>query len=271
VDEVEVRTVKTIVGVGEVGVRAVDALSKRGFDSEHWRGSFEFITIDESGSPRRLDSNAPIESLGSVFADSIAVILLVGAEDTIQELALNTAKAAKDKAEYVVAFVVSYTATSGIIDIVDLVVHVQEQHFRKPQSELGVADVLIAGARAICSMSAGKSVVCVDLADLKKVFSNREPATIGVACATGQNRVEKAASKAVASLGANLRDSRSVYVSICCSSVTLLELHEVFSKIQDAANEDAEVMWAWMHGTPDSSLEVTLLAGDGHTETGIEG
>lgn len=126
-------------------------------------------------------------------------------------------------------------------------------------------EVLLQAVQGVTDLINGQGEVNVDFADVRKVMAGRGVALMGMGRATGEHKTVEAAQKAISS---PLLDDVSIVGAMWVlinitgnSSLTLYEIHEAASLIQEEAHEDAEVYWGWVI---DESLEdevrVTVVA-----------
>jgi cell division protein FtsZ len=106
----------------------------------------------------------------------------------------------------------------------------------------------------------------VDFNDVKTVMGEQGRAMMGTASASGHDRANVAATKAVASPlldGVNLAGARGILINISATKATLKarETREVVSVIRDCASEDATVIYGFVYDeTLGDDMRVTVVA-----------
>ncbi len=131
-------------------------------------------------------------------------------------------------------------------------------------------DVLLQAVRGISDVISVAGLVNVDFADVRTVMAGRGMALMGTGCASGQNRATEAAELAINSPlleEASIRGARGVLFNITGGAdLTLFEVNEASSIIQEAAEDDAEIIFgAVMDPSMGETLKVTVIA------TGFQG
>jgi cell division protein FtsZ len=127
-------------------------------------------------------------------------------------------------------------------------------------------NILTTAARGISEIITKPGLVNVDFEDVKTVMMNSGVAIMGVGVAEGEGRATKAIDAALASPLLDENDiygSRGIllYISSGAKEVTMDEVSQITDYVQQAANNDTEIIWGVCH---DDSLEdevsVTLIA-----------
>lgn len=127
-------------------------------------------------------------------------------------------------------------------------------------------NILATAARGISEIITKPGLVNVDFEDVKTVMMNSGVAIMGVGVAEGEGRATKAIDAALASPLLDENDiygSRGIllYISSGTKEVTMDEVSQITDYVQQAANNDTEIIWGVCH---DDSLEdevsVTLIA-----------
>jgi len=106
--------------------------------------------------------------------------------------------------------------------------------------------VLMQGVAGISDLITTPGTVNVDFADVKAVMSNTGSALMGIGSARGEGRALKAAEMAVSSplLESSIDGAKGVLLSIAAGSDLLLhEVSAAANLIQEAADEDANIIW----------------------------
>jgi cell division protein FtsZ len=106
--------------------------------------------------------------------------------------------------------------------------------------------VLMQGVAGISDLITTPGTVNVDFADVKSVMSNTGSALMGIGSARGENRARIAAEMAITSplLESSIDGAKGVLLSIAAGSDLLLhEVSAAATLIQEAAAEDANIIW----------------------------
>lgn len=134
-------------------------------------------------------------------------------------------------------------------------------------------NILATAARGISEIITKPGLVNVDFEDVKTVMINSGNAIMGIGVAEGEGRATKAIDAALASPLLDETDiygARGIllYISSGSKEVTMDEVSQITDYVQQAANNDTEIIWGVCH---DDSLEdevsVTLIATGLQTET----
>ena len=135
-------------------------------------------------------------------------------------------------------------------------------------------DVLRQSVQGISQLITMPGVVNLDFADLTTIMSNSGSALIGIGEASGEKAPVNAAKAAINSplLETNIQGARSVLINIMGSeeALTMLEVNEASTTIQEAADADAEIMWGMsVDESLGDTVRVTIIATrfDGESET----
>ena len=135
-------------------------------------------------------------------------------------------------------------------------------------------DVLRQSVQGISQLITMPGVVNLDFADLTTIMSNSGSALIGIGEAAGEKAPVNAAKAAINSplLETNIQGARSVLINIMGSeeALTMLEVNEASTTIQEAADADAEIMWGMsVDESLGDTVRVTIIATrfDGESET----
>lgn len=120
-------------------------------------------------------------------------------------------------------------------------------------------EVLLYAVRSISDLIISSGHVNVDFADVKTVMSEKGMAIMGVGIGSGEGRAIDAAQKAISSPlleDISIHGAKGVLINVTgSSSMTLHEVHEASSLIQEQAHEDARVIWGLVF---DDSMEDTV-------------
>lgn len=158
-------------------------------------------------------------------------------------------------------------------DSVDALIVISNNKLREIYGNLSLTaafshadNVLATAARGISEIITKPGVVNVDFEDVKTVMKDSGVAIMGIGVASGEGRAMKAIDAALSSPLLNDNDiygARGVllYISSGTKEVTMDEVSEIISYVQQASNNDTEIIWGLCQ---DESLEdevsVTLIA-----------
>lgn len=134
-------------------------------------------------------------------------------------------------------------------------------------------NVLTTGAKSIAEIITVSSHVNVDFEDVKTVMKNSGAAVMGSAVANGENRALTAAEEAICSSlldNTDILGAKKILLSMVSGSeaeLTVKELNQITSYIQDKAGDEAEVIWGeGIEAELGDSIRVTIIAtGFDHT------
>ncbi|MGB3302961.1 MAG: cell division protein FtsZ [Gordonia sp. (in: high G+C Gram-positive bacteria)] len=107
-------------------------------------------------------------------------------------------------------------------------------------------EVLLNGVQGITDLITTPGLINVDFADVKGVMSDAGSALMGIGAARGEGRARKAAESAINSplLEASMEGARGVLLSIAGGSdLGLFEINDAASQVQEAAHEDANIIF----------------------------
>lgn len=126
-------------------------------------------------------------------------------------------------------------------------------------------DVLLQAVKGVSDLINFDGVVNVDFADVRTVMAAKGVALMGVGFGTGEHRTVDAASKAVSSPlldEVSIHGATSVLINITGpSSLTMYEVNEASTLIQEEIHEDANVIWGWVvDDSLDNAARVTVIA-----------
>jgi cell division protein FtsZ len=125
-------------------------------------------------------------------------------------------------------------------------------------------DLLRQGVQGISDLITTPGLVSLDFADVKTIMMNRGYAHMGIGKASGENRAEDAAQRAIQSplLETSIDGAKGVLLNVCGSSdLGLFEINAAAEMVQKAASPDANIIFG---AVIDESLEdevvVTVIA-----------
>ncbi len=134
-------------------------------------------------------------------------------------------------------------------------------------------EVLLQAVRGISDLITVSGLINLDFADVRTIMSEMGMAIMGAASATGESRAEEAARRAIASPlleDISIRGAKGVLINVTGGhSLTLHEVNEAASLVQEEADEDANIIFgAVIDETLDEELLITVIAtGFGEEET----
>ena len=130
-------------------------------------------------------------------------------------------------------------------------------------------DILRQAVQGISDIITIPGIINRDFADVKTIMSGQGYAVMGTAVASGSNRATDAANRAINSplLEDNcIQGAQGILINItgsssCTSSLSLQEVHEASSIIQQAAHENANIIFgAVMDDAMKESVKITVIA-----------
>ncbi|KQR97824.1 cell division protein FtsZ [Williamsia sp. Leaf354] len=107
-------------------------------------------------------------------------------------------------------------------------------------------EVLLNGVQGITDLITTPGLINVDFADVKGVMKDAGSALMGIGSSRGEDRAKKAAEAAINSplLEASMEGARGVLMSIAGGSdLGLFEIHNAATLVQEAAHEDANIIF----------------------------
>lgn len=139
------------------------------------------------------------------------------------------------------------------------------KHMTIMEAFLKADEVLLNAVRSISDLIVGSGHVVVDFADVKTIMSERGMAIMGIGESTGENRAREAAQKAISSPlleDISIHGARGVLINVTGNQdMTLHEVHEASSLIQEQAHEDAKIIWGLVYDdTMENSMRITVIA-----------
>lgn len=126
-------------------------------------------------------------------------------------------------------------------------------------------EVLLQAVKGVSDLINHQGMVNVDFADVRTIMGGKGVALMGVGTASGEHKTVEAAQRAISSPlldDVSIVGATSVLINITGNShLTLYEMHEASSLIQEEAHEDAEVIWGWVvDETMEDEARVTVIA-----------
>jgi cell division protein FtsZ len=111
-------------------------------------------------------------------------------------------------------------------------------------------DVLMQAVKGVSDLINCQGQVNVDFADVRTIMGAKGVALMGVGSASGEHKTVEAAQRAISSPlldDVSIVGATSVLINITGNSnLTMYEMHEASSLIQEEAHEDADVIWGWV-------------------------
>lgn len=129
-----------------------------------------------------------------------------------------------------------------------------------------IADnVLVNAVRGISDIINLPGTINVDFADVKTVMSSMGQAIMGIGVASGKERATQASRQAIASPlleEINIEGATGILINVTAGeNITLRELHEACAVVQNAAHEDANVIFgAVIDENMSDEIRVTVIA-----------
>ncbi len=125
--------------------------------------------------------------------------------------------------------------------------------------------VLVNAVRGISELITTDAYIQLDFADVKAVMSERGMALMGIGGAQGENRAIEAAQMAISSPlleDISIHGAKGILINITGSSdMTMMEIQEACSMIQEAAHEDANIIFGVkFNDNLQDELRVTIIA-----------
>jgi cell division protein FtsZ len=126
-------------------------------------------------------------------------------------------------------------------------------------------DVLRQGIQGISDLITLDGIVNLDFADVRTVMENKGKAVMGTGSASGENRARRAAEQAIHSpllSDCNIHGARGILMNVVGSdSMTLHEVYEASSFIEDQGHEDAVIIWgASINPNLGDQILITVIA-----------
>jgi len=125
-------------------------------------------------------------------------------------------------------------------------------------------DVLRRGVQSISELINVPGFINLDFADVTSVMSNAGYAHMGVGSATGKDKAEQAAKKAISSplLETSIKGATGILINITASpEVGLEDVDLAATMVSDEASPDANVIWGVaFDDTLDDEMRITIIA-----------
>ena len=134
-----------------------------------------------------------------------------------------------------------------------------------PEAFATADDVLRQAIQGISDLILVPGLINLDFADVKTIMSGMGIAMMGTGVMSGENRTIEAAKAAISSPlleGASMQGARGVIINITGGhDLSLMEVNEASLLIQEAAHEDANIIFgAVVDPTLDGRVKVTVIA-----------
>jgi len=127
-------------------------------------------------------------------------------------------------------------------------------------------DVLLNAVRGISDLITTHGLINLDFADVRTIMNEMGMALMGTGVGTGDTRAVDAARAAISSPlleDLSIEGARGVLINVTGGSdMTLFEVNEASTLVQDAAHEDANIIFGAVldEGLPEGELRVTVIA-----------
>ncbi len=134
------------------------------------------------------------------------------------------------------------------------------------QSFVMADDVLLNAVRGISDLITVHGLVNLDFADVRTIMNEMGMALMGTGIGLGENRAKDAACAAISSPlleDASIEGARGVLINITGGSdMTLWDVNEASTLVQEAAHEDANIIFGAVidEKAPEGELRVTVIA-----------
>jgi cell division protein FtsZ len=125
--------------------------------------------------------------------------------------------------------------------------------------------VLYQAVKGVSDLINCQGIVNVDFADVRTIMANKGLALMGVGTGTGEHKAVEAAQKAISSPlldDVSIAGATSVLINVTGNSdLTMFEINEASTMIQEEAHEDANVIWGWViDDSMKDEARVTVIA-----------
>src|SRR5512136_1568991 len=139
------------------------------------------------------------------------------------------------------------------------------KHMSIKDAFLKADEVLLYAVRSISDLIISSGHINVDFADVKTVMSERGMAIMGVGMGTGDKRAVEAAHKAISSPlleDISIHGAKGVLINVTGNTdMTLHEVTEASTLIQEQAHEDARVIWGLVFDeSMEDEVRITVIA-----------
>jgi cell division protein FtsZ len=134
-----------------------------------------------------------------------------------------------------------------------------------PEAFAAADDILRQAIQGISDLILVPGLINLDFADVKTIMSGMGLAIMGTGVAEGEDRAMEAANRAISSPlleDASVRGARGVIINVTGGTdISLLEVSEASSIIQEAAHEDANIIFgAVVDPTMEGTIKITVIA-----------
>lgn len=127
-----------------------------------------------------------------------------------------------------------------------------------------VDEVLRQAVQGVTDLVMRPGMVNVDFADLKAVMKHAGIAVMGVGCAKGENRIEKALREALESplMECSMHGAKGVLMNIKCGEdLGIFEVQQAAAYIEEIISEDATFVWGCAEDIDmEESIEIVIVA-----------
>ena len=127
-----------------------------------------------------------------------------------------------------------------------------------------VDEVLRQAVQGVTDLVMRPGMVNVDFADLKAVMKHSGTAVMGVGCAKGENRIEKALREALESplMECSMHGAKGVLMNITCGEdLGIFEVQQAAAYIEEIISEDATFVWGCAEDIDmEESIEIVIVA-----------
>ena len=126
-------------------------------------------------------------------------------------------------------------------------------------------EVLLQAVKGVSDLINFQGMVNVDFADVQTIMGSKGVALMGVGTASGEHKTVEAAQRAISSPlldDVSIVGATSVLINITGNdNLTMYEINEASTLIQEEASENAEVIWGWViDETMEDTARVTVIA-----------
>lgn len=140
-----------------------------------------------------------------------------------------------------------------------------DRHTPLPDAFAAADDILRQAIQGISDLILVPGLINLDFADVKTIMSGMGFAIMGTGVADGADRAMEAANRAISSPlleDASVRGARGVIINVTGGTdISLLEVSEASSIIQEAAHEDANIIFgAVVDPTMEGQIKITVIA-----------
>jgi len=161
----------------------------------------------------------------------------------------------------------------GLKNVVDTLITIPNQRLVSLASDkttmvetFRMADeVLLQAVKGVSDLINFQGRVNVDFADVRTIMGGKGVALMGVGVASGEHRTVEAAQRAISSPlldDVSIMGATSVLINITGNSrLTMYEMHEASTLVEEEAHEDVELIWGWViDDTMEDEARVTVIA-----------